>query len=94
MNIEKKKEKRTKEFIYMIPKLNAVEFIGICNLFKVKILTDGAEPRDFSELLEDCIDTYNTLNSKKQKEILKLLKQLKKENKKAVKANGSSTEHK
>ena len=94
MNIESTKEKRMKDFIYMIPELTPVEFIGICNLFKVKILTDGAEPRDFSELLEDCIDTYGTLSSKKQKEILKLLKQLKKENKKAVKANGSSTEHK
>lgn len=94
MNIESTKEKRMKDFIYMIPELTPVEFIGICTLFKVKILTDGAEPRDFSELLEDCIDTYGTLSSKKQKEILKLLKQLKKENKKAVKANGSSTEHK
>lgn len=94
MNIESTKEKRMKEFIYMIPELTAIEFIGICNLFKVKILTESAEPRDFSELLEDCIDIYCALNSKKQKEILKLLKQLKKENKKAVKANGSSTEHK
>lgn len=94
MNIESIKEKRMKEFIYMIPELTPIEFIGVCNLFKVKILTEGAEPRDFSEMLEDCIDTYCALSSKKQKEILRLFKQLRKENKKAVKANGSSAEHK
>ena len=40
----------------------AIEFIGLCNLFKVRILEDDtAEPRDFGDMLEDCIDKFETL---------------------------------
>lgn len=92
MGLSKLEEKKIKSFIYAIPKLTAIEFIGICNLFKVKILDEDANPRDFGDLLEECIDVFEHLNKTKKKEILKLLKEIQKEKKMEVAPNGSAAE--
>ena len=92
--INRGKEEKTKKFIYALPQMAAIEFIGLCNLFRVRILEDDtAEPRDFGDMLEDCIDKFETLNARQQKEVLKMLKQLEKTNKKEMKQNGTGTEH-
>lgn len=87
--IEKKIEKQTKKFIRYVPKLTPVEFIGICHLFGVRILDEQAKPRDFGDMLEDCIDKFILLNKKRRKEILTLMEYAAKE--KEVTTNGTST---
>lgn len=94
-NIKQKlREKKIKRFIYFIPKLTPIEFIGLCNLFKVKILKEDASPRDFSEMLEDCINVFENLRDKQKNEILSLFKSIEKEKKrekKEVDCNGITT---
>lgn len=86
------------QLISLIPKLEAVEFMGLARVLKVKLfeekdastekLEDKYAPRDFTDVLEELIHNFNNLNRTRKREILKLVKNATK-----VKYNAGNTEN-
>lgn len=76
--------KPTEQLITLIPKLEAVEFMGLARILKVKLieendttaekLEDKYKPREFTDVLADMLSEFNTLNRARKREILKLVK--------------------
>ena len=74
----------TEKLITLIPKLEAVEFMGLARVLKVKLfeekdmsaekLEDKYQPRDFSDVLQDMLGNYNGLNRARKREILRIVK--------------------
>ena len=98
--IYKPLEKQAEEFVCLVSKLNAFEFMGILKLLSVPIfeneqeITKETNPKDivsrqFEDLLDDAIDTFCLLNRARRREILKLLREVRKEKSK----NGTPTKN-
>lgn len=98
--IYKPLEKQAEEFVCLISKLNAFEFMGILKLLSVPIfeneqeITKETNPKDivsrqFEDLLDDAIDTFCVLNRARRREVLKLLREVRKEKSK----NGPPTKN-
>lgn len=72
------------KFIFLIPKLEAVEFMGLARLLKVQVITesdpaaenvkDRFKPREFNEVFEDVLRAFNSQNRTRKREIIKLMK--------------------
>lgn len=88
------------QFIFLIPKLEAVEFMGLARLLKVQVITeddpaaenvkDRFKPREFSDVFEDVLRAFNSQNRSRKREILKLMKAS--ISKEKVKKNAGNTE--
>ena len=88
------------QFIFLIPKLEAVEFMGLARLLKVQVITeddpaaenvkDRFKPREFNEVFEDVLRAFNSQNRSRKREILKLMKAS--ISKEKVKKNAGNTE--
>lgn len=98
--IYKPLEKQAEEFVCLISRLNAFEFMGILKLLSVPIfeneqeITKETNPKDivqrqFEDLLDNAIDTFCVLSRARRREILKLLREVRKEKSK----NGTSTKN-
>lgn len=85
-------EKGLIEFVDLISRLNAIEFLGILKLLEVPLLDDKNEnkEREFHELVSDMIDRFITLNRKQRREIVSILRRNLKEK---MKNNGTDTKH-
>lgn len=68
-------EKTLLLFIERVSKLKEIEFLGLAKLLAVP-MTVGEEkkPREFEEILSDCIDNFIMLNRQRRKEVLSVLK--------------------
>lgn len=72
------------QFIFLIPKLEAVEFMGLARLLKVQIITeddpaaenvkDRFKPREFSDVFEDTLRAFKAQDRARRREILRLMK--------------------
>ena len=90
----------TEHLISLIPKLEAVEFMGLARVLKVKLieekdmsaekLEDKYQPREFTDVLQDMLANYNSLNRARKREILRLVK--KAATKTKVKKDAGNTE--
>lgn len=77
--------KTVEKLFNLIPKLETVQFIGLARLLGVKLVVLGepdpetskqvAEPRPFTEVLEDMLRAFEKLNRKRQREVFQLVKQ-------------------
>ena len=73
--------KTVEKLFDLIPKLEPVQFIGLARLLGVKLIDleksdeKGAEPRQFTEVLEDVLRAFEKLNRKRQREVFQLVKQ-------------------
>lgn len=65
----------TKKFLDSIPKLEPVEFLGLCGVLGVKLYADAEnkEPRDFLDMLTDLCEAFAHLNRARRREILSIM---------------------
>lgn len=63
-------------FLIELPKLEAVEFLGVCRVLKVKLMDEQDKPRDFSDLLNDLMEAYSAAGRARKKELLKIVKEV------------------
>ena len=92
--------KPTEQLIKMIPQLEAVEFMGLARLLKVKLVTekdlnaekleDKYEPREFTDVFAEMLEKFEKLNRARKREILKLIKVA--SSKEKVKKNAGNSE--
>lgn len=76
--------KPIEQLINLIPKLEAVEFMGLARVLKVPVIEeadmtaekieDKYKPREFSDVFSDILSNFNKLNRARKREILKLVK--------------------
>lgn len=70
----KPSSKNFQEFIVEVSKLEAIEFLGLTKIFKISLVDEGGNPREFELLLSDVLDGYLKIGRKQRRELLKVLK--------------------
>ena len=70
----KPSSKNFQEFIIEVSKLEAIEFLGLTKIFKISLVDEGGNPREFELLLSDVLDGYLKIGRKQRRELLKVLK--------------------
>lgn len=70
----KPSSKNFQEFIIEVSKLEAIEFLGLTKIFKISLVDEGGNPRDFELLLSEVLDGYLKIGRKQRRELLKVLK--------------------
>ena len=76
--------KPIEQLISLIPKLEAVEFMGLARVLGVSVieeadmtaekLEDKYKPREFNDVFSDILSHFNKLNRARKREILRLVK--------------------
>lgn len=69
--------KEIDKLINIIPKLEPVEFMGLARVLKVSLFTgegESREPRDFTDVFEDVLESFSKCGRERRREILKLVK--------------------
>lgn len=69
--------KEIDSFINTIAKLEPVEFMGLARVLKVPLFTDegeAREPRDFTDVFGDVLESFSKCGRVRRREILKLVK--------------------
>lgn len=64
-------------FINIISKLQPVEFMGLARVLKVPLFTgegEAREPRDFTDVFSDVLESFSKSGRARRREILKLIK--------------------
>lgn len=70
----------TQRLFDLIPKLSAIEFIGLARVLGVKLHTDEKDeqdhfiPRDFTSVLNDVLEKFDKQSRQRKREILQLVK--------------------
>lgn len=70
---QKDQSKSFEEFLTLVSKLNAVEFLGLTKILCVPLL-DGERDRDFADLLDDVLDHFEKCGRPQRREILRALR--------------------
>ena len=69
--------KEIDSFINIISKLQPVEFMGLARVLKVPLFTgegEAREPRDFTDVFSDVLESFSKSGRARRREILKLIK--------------------
>ena len=69
--------KEIDSFINTIAKLEPVEFMGLARVLKVPLFTgegEAHEPRDFTDVFGDVLESFSKCGRVRRREILKLVK--------------------
>lgn len=69
--------KEIDSFINTIAKLEPVEFMGLARVLKVPLFTgegEAREPRDFTDVFGDVLESFSKCGRVRRREILKLVK--------------------
>ena len=70
---QKDHSKSFEEFLMLVSKLNAVEFLGLTKILCVP-LVDEERDRDFADLLDDVLDHFEKCGRPQRREILRALR--------------------
>ena len=74
--IDELKETIEQKFMRALIKLEPQEFIGVCRIFKVRLLEeDKKTARDFIDIFSDLIENYSKANRERKREALKIVKE-------------------
>ena len=69
--------KEIDNFINIISKLQPVEFMGLARVLKVPLFTgegEAREPRDFTDVFSDVLESFSKSGRARRREVLKLIK--------------------
>ena len=78
-----KRQKQTEEFVALIGKLEAIEFLGVAKLLGVELYDTAAEPkndgmamtpREATQIIEETVNHFALIPKGKQRELLKVLR--------------------
>ena len=69
-------EKELHDFLQIVSKLEAIEFMGLVRIFNIEILKNDKDrtPRNFEEIFSDIIDSFVAASPRQRKNIMKILK--------------------
>lgn len=74
--IDELKETIEQKFMRALIKLEPQEFIGVCRIFKVRLLEeDKKTARDFIDIFSDLMENYSKANRERKREALKIVKE-------------------
>lgn len=97
MRFIKKKKTRIDQFIDLLPELQAIEFLGLARVLKVKVMSDTEKdekgrplPRDSQTLIEEVLISFVQQSTTRQKEIIAIVKNCIKDRKSSEKKGGSN----
>ena len=62
------------EFLTLVSKLEAIEFLGLTKILCVPLLDDENHERDFADLLDDVLDGFSKCGRPQRREILRALR--------------------
>lgn len=92
---------QTEKLFNLIPKLDAVEFVGLARVLKVRLMDetnpdaenvkDKYTPRAFSDVLEELLQNFEAQSRNRRREIIQVLKAATKKAKKGEE-DASNTE--
>lgn len=78
-------KKQTEKLFNIIPKLDAVEFVGLARILKVQLMEetnpdaeemkDKYTPRAFSDVLEELLINFEAQSRERRREIISILKE-------------------
>lgn len=75
-------EKDFEKFVYLLPKLEPIEFFGLAKFFGVALGTDEkdengrAKDRPMDLILEDMMNRFETLSKRRRKEVLEAMSEV------------------
>lgn len=64
------------EFVRIIPKLEAIEFLGLTKILCVDLVDEEGHDRDFADLLDDVLNQFEKCGRPQRREILCMLRPL------------------
>lgn len=89
--------KQTDKLLKSIINLEAVDFIGLARVLKVKLMTSETEgdkvtlkPRDFADILSDVLAAFEASSRQRRREILQIVEAAAKQNKEVSAGAGNS----
>ena len=68
------KKQLNMEFMTELTKLEITEFLGVARILKVTVLKEDESPREFVEVFEDIVKSYNEASRDRRRELLKIIK--------------------
>lgn len=71
---EEKASKMLEEFFNLLPKLNAIEFLGLTKILCVPLVDEEENDRDFADLLDDVLTKFEKCGRSQKREILRALR--------------------
>lgn len=67
-------DKNKREFLKIIPLLEADEFLGLATMLKVNLMEDKDTPRDFVDIFSDVLDEFEKKNRAQRRNLMKILR--------------------
>lgn len=69
-------EREFQNFINMVSKLEAIEFLGLVNIFNIELFKKDEEksPKTFEEIFSELMDKYIKASPLQRKNVIKILK--------------------
>ncbi len=64
----------TQKIAMQLVTLQPEEFIGVMKILGVKLVTEGGDPKDFTEMWQDAIDAISGMSRRKRKNLMQLLR--------------------
>ena len=68
-----KENPEVEKFIQLLGKMEVVEFAGIAQILKVKVVEDD-KPRKFEDVFNEIIDNFLKLNRRQRRNLFKIMK--------------------
>lgn len=62
------------QLLELLPKLPVQEFLGVCRILKVQIITDDLKPVPMDQLVENVLVNFVAANRQRRRELLKIVK--------------------
>ena len=62
------------QLLELLPKLPVQEFLGVCRILKVQIITEDLKPVPMDQLVENVLVNFIAANRQRRRELLKIVK--------------------
>ena len=62
------------QLLELLPKLPVQEFLGVCRILKVQIITEDLKPVPMDQLVENVLVNFVAANRQRRRELLKIVK--------------------
>ena len=67
-------DRQAMQLLELLPKLPVQEFLGVCRILKVQIITEDLKPVPMDQLVENVLVNFVAANRQRRRELLKIVK--------------------
>lgn len=68
------KEKKFREFLEILSKLEPIEYIGLCKILGVDVVNENGEPLDFQVTLGKVMNAFLKMKKKPRNQLMEMLR--------------------